>query len=135
MGWFICCVPSLFPFVGIWISYYLHVLPIHSLPFLVSWSYISFHSTLHIVLSLFLCLVFFYLHHLLHMRTPPYYSCGFSTATIEYSSLSVCLSVCVHDNSKNNGSIHLKLEHIVVYGNSSDKFDIGHCPIKVKVTA
>ena len=28
--------------------------------------------------------------------------------------VSVCLSVCVHDNSKNNGSIHLKLEHIVV---------------------
>ena len=76
-----------------------------------------------------------------------YYSCGLSTATIEYSCLSVCLSVCVsvflsvcvcvcvHDNSKNNGSIHLKLEHIVVYENSSDEFDIGHCPIKVKVTA
>ena len=79
------------------------------------------------------------------------YSCGLSIATIEYSCLSVCLcvclsvcvcvcvcvcvSVCVHDNSKNNGSIHLKLEHIVVYENSSDKFDIGHCPIKVKVTA
>ena len=31
---------------------------------------------------------------------------------------------------KNNGSIHLKLEHIVVYQNSSDEFDIGHCPIK-----
>ena len=47
----------------------------------------------------------------------------------------VCASVCVcvHDNSKNNGSIHLKLEHIVVYENSLDKFDIGHCPIKVKV--
>ena len=27
--------------------------------------------------------------------------------------LSVCMSVCVHDNSKNNGSIDLKLEHIV----------------------
>ena len=76
-----------------------------------------------------------------------YYSCGLSTATIEYSSLSVCLSVClsvllsvclsvcVHDNSKNNGSIDVKLEHIVVYENSSDEFDIGHCPIKVKVTA
>ena len=68
-----------------------------------------------------------------------YYSCGLSTATIEYSCVSVCLSVlvsvCVHDNSKNNGSIHLKLEHIVVYENSSDKFDIGHCLIKVKVTA
>ena len=47
----------------------------------------------------------------------------------------VCRCVCVHDNSKNNGSIHLKLEHIVVYENSSDEFDIGHCPIKVKVKA
>ena len=73
------------------------------------------------------------------------YSCGLSTATIEYSCpsvclsgcvcLSVCLSVRVHDNSKNNGSVDLKLEHIVVYENCSDKFDIGHCPIKVKVTA
>ena len=27
----------------------------------------------------------------------------------------VRVCVCVHDNSKNNGSIHLKLEHIVVY--------------------
>ena len=72
------------------------------------------------------------------------YSSCLSTATIEYSCpsvclsvcvsrcLSVCVSVCVHDNSKNNGSIHLKLEHIVVYENSSDQFDIGHCPIKVK---
>ena len=50
-------------------------------------------------------------------------------------SVSVCLSVCVHDNSKNNGSIHLKLEHVVVYENSSEEFDIGHCPIKVNVTA
>ena len=77
------------------------------------------------------------------------YSCGLSTATIEYSCpsmclcvcvclsvcMSVCVSVCVHDNSKNNGEIHLKLEHIVVYENSSDEFDIGHCLIKVKVTA
>ena len=47
----------------------------------------------------------------------------------------VCVCVCVHDNSKNNGSIQLKLEHIVVYKNSSDEFDIGYCPIKVKVTA
>ena len=54
-------------------------------------------------------------------------------------SVSACvsfrLSACVHDNSKNNGSIHLKLEHVVVYENSSDEFDIGHCPIKAKVTA
>ena len=48
---------------------------------------------------------------------------------------SVRLSVCVHDNSNNYGSIHLKLEHTVVYENSWDKFDIGHCTIKVKVTA
>ena len=46
-----------------------------------------------------------------------------------------CVSVCVHDNSKNNGSIHLKIEHIAVYENSSDEFNIGHCPSKVKVTA
>ena len=45
----------------------------------------------------------------------------------------VCLSVCVHVNSNNNGSVDLKLKHIVVYENSSDEFDIGHCPIKVKV--
>ena len=66
-----------------------------------------------------------------------YYSCGLSTATIEYSSPSVCVSVClsVISITQNNGSIHLKLKHIVVYGNSSDEFKIGHCPIKVKVTA
>ena len=42
-------------------------------------------------------------------------------------SFSVCVCVCafVHYNSKNNGSIHLKLEHIVVYENSLDKFHIG----------
>ena len=44
-------------------------------------------------------------------------------------------SYSVHDNAKNNGSIDLKLEHTVVYENSSDEFDIGHCLIKVKVTA
>ena len=46
-----------------------------------------------------------------------------------------CVSVCVyiHDNSKNNGSIYLKLEQMVVHENSSDEFDIGHCLIKVKV--
>ena len=39
--------------------------------------------------------------------------------------------MCVlHDNSKNNESISLKLEHIVVYGNSSDEIDIGHCSIR-----
>ena len=43
----------------------------------------------------------------------------------------VCVCVCVHDNSKNNGSFHLKLEHIVVYENSSDEFNIGYCPVKV----
>ena len=48
-----------------------------------------------------------------------YYSCSLSTAAIEYSCLSIWLRVClcifVHANSKNNGSFHLKLEHIVVY--------------------
>ena len=38
--------------------------------------------------------------------------------------LCFCLCVCVHSNSKNNGSIHLKLEHIVVYENSLDEFNI-----------
>ena len=46
-----------------------------------------------------------------------------------------CLSVCVHDNSKNKGSVNLKVKNIVVYENSSDEFDIGHCLIKVKVMA
>ena len=85
-----------------------------------------------------------YMYSLYHH---PYYSCSLSTATIEYSCpsvcvsaclsvcLCVCVSVCVHDNSKNNGSIHMKLEHLVVYENSSDEFDIGHCPIKIMVTA
>ena len=43
----------------------------------------------------------------------------------------VDVCVCVHNNSKKNGSIHLKLEHIVIYEKSSDE----HSPIKVKVTA
>ena len=66
------------------------------------------------------------------------YSCGLSTATIEYSSacvcvcLSVCLCVCKHDNSKNNWSRDLKFEYIVAFENYLDEFDIGHCPIKVK---
>ena len=53
----------------------------------------------------------------------------------------VCAAVCVcvHFNSKNNLStkLNLKLTHtnFVVYENSSEKFDIGHCPIKVKVMA
>ena len=44
----------------------------------------------------------------------------------------VCMCVC--DNSKKIGSIHLKPDHIVVHKNSSNEFDIGHCPIKVSVT-
>ena len=47
----------------------------------------------------------------------------------------VCVCVCVHDNLKNNRSIHLKLEHIVIYENSLDEFDIALCLIKVKVMA
>ena len=80
-----------------------------------------------------------------------YYSCGLSTATIEYSCPSVCVSLClcccvfvcvswclavclsVYTITKQiiNGSIHLKLEPIVVYENSLDEFDNVHCPIKV----
>ena len=62
-------------------------------------------------------------------------------ATVEYSSESVCVCVCVsvvlHDNSKStcNLSSNMDLEYIVVYENISDKFDIGHCCTKVKVTA
>ena len=47
----------------------------------------------------------------------------------------VCVSVCVHDNSKYNALIHFKLEHIVVCEHSSDEFDTGHCLIKAKATA
>ena len=50
----------------------------------------------------------------------------------------VCVSVCVcvflHDNSKRNRSRNTKSEYIVVYANSSDKFDIELRQIKVKVT-
>ena len=84
-----------------------------------------------------------------HLLEDLFYSCGLSTTTIEYSCPSACLSVflswclcvclcvcfCVHDNSKNNGSVHFKLEHIVVYENNLDKFNIGHCLIKIKVMA
>ena len=46
--------------------------------------------------------------------------------------LCLCLCLCTR-LLKNNGSIRLKLEHTVVYEYSSDEFNIGHCPIKVKV--
>ena len=69
-------------------------------------------------------------------------------ATVEYSSESVCIPLCVfvcvcacvcvcvflHDNSKSNRSRKMKFEHIVLYKNISDKFNIGHCRTKVKVT-
>ena len=50
---------------------------------------------------------------------------------------SVCVCVCAYvpDNSKNNGSIQMKLYHIVVYEKSLDEFDTGCCLIKVEVTA
>ena len=41
----------------------------------------------------------------------------------------------MHDNLKSNRFRNMKLEYIVVYDNISDKFDIGHCQTKVKVTA
>ena len=63
-------------------------------------------------------------------------------ATIEYSleSLCVCPCLCVcvcvflQDNSKRNRSRNTKLEYIVEYENSSDKFDTVLRQIKVKVT-
>ena len=66
-----------------------------------------------------------------------YYSWGVLTTAIEYSSLYVCLSVCVcltmHTiTQKHNGSINLKLEDVVVCGNCLDYSDSGHCPIKIK---
>ena len=53
-------------------------------------------------------------------------------------SVCLCVCVCLSVSTINNGSIHLKLEHThdtVVYENSSEKFDIGYCMIKVKVTS
>ena len=47
----------------------------------------------------------------------------------------VCVCVCLHDTSKSNQSRNMKLEYIVLYENISDKFDIGHCQTKIKVTA
>ena len=45
----------------------------------------------------------------------------------------VCLCVFLHDNSKSNQSRNIKFEYFVVYENISNKFDNGHCRIKVKV--
>ena len=59
-------------------------------------------------------------------------SCGLSTASKDYSCPAVF--VCGHI-TPNNESVNLKLEHIVVYENRPEKFDIGHCPIKVKIKA
>ena len=55
-----------------------------------------------------------------------------------FPSVCLCVRMTVYTIIKkntSNGSIHLKLEHIVVYENRSDEFDIGHCLIKVKVMA
>ena len=67
----------------------------------------------------------------------PDYTCGSNRkyrVLVSVVCLSVCLSVCKHDNSKNKGPRILKFEYIVGYEKSSDEFDIGHCPITVKVT-
>ena len=62
-----------------------------------------------------------------------FYTCGLDRKYRALVSI-VCLSVCKHDNSKNKWSRILKFKYIVGYEKSSDEFDIGHCPIKVKVT-
>ena len=58
--------------------------------------------------------------------------------TIQYSSDSVCvcpcLCVCVYLHYNSNRSRNMKLEYIVVYENSSDKFDMDLRWIKDKVT-
>ena len=70
-----------------------------------------------------------------------YYSCVFAKRDHrESESVYVfpcfCVSVFLHGNSKNNQSINMKFEYVVVvYENISDKFDIGHCRTKVKVMA
>ena len=47
------------------------------------------------------------------------------------------MCVFLHENSKSKRSRNMKLDYIVKYENTcfSDKFDIGHCRTKVKVTA
>ena len=47
----------------------------------------------------------------------------------------LCVSVFLNDNLKSNRLRNMKLKYIVVYENISDRFDIGHCQTKVKVTA
>ena len=49
--------------------------------------------------------------------------------------VSVCVCVSVYTITQKNGSIKIKLENTVVYENSSDEFDTGHCPINFKATA
>ena len=61
------------------------------------------------------------------------YSCVFGKRNYRVL-IRVCVCVFLHHNSKRNRSRNTKFEHIVVYENSSDEFDIEQCPIKVKVT-
>ena len=39
--------------------------------------------------------------------------------------MSVCVCLCVYDNSKINGSFNWQLEHFAEYGNSSDEVMLG----------
>ena len=61
----------------------------------------------------------------------------------ECACLHMCMCVCIHlsvcvfilfDSSKYNKSRNLKFDYIVLCRISSEKFDIGLCLIKVKVT-
>ena len=47
----------------------------------------------------------------------------------------VCVCVSVYTITQKKWLNPFELEQIVVYKNSSEEFDIGHCPFKVKVTA
>ena len=44
------------------------------------------------------------------------------------------VSMFLQDNSKSNRSRNMKLEYIAIHENISDKFEIGHCQTKVKIT-
>ena len=47
----------------------------------------------------------------------------------------VCVSVFLHDNSKSNRSMNMKLEDIVMYENIPGEFDIRYWALPDEVTA
>ena len=43
------------------------------------------------------------------------------------------MSIRVSVGLKKYWGNQLEIDHIIIHRNSSDEFDIGHCPVKVKV--